>query len=971
MATNDKKISNLVGRQLPEFVQSQSPALLEFVEKYYTLMESAEITLTNIGAVDQILLETADVSYLQLNATDEFNSNSGDYIIDETSAKGEFQNGEIITGSTTGQTSTILIEDVDNSKLYVTANTKFQTGETITGSVSGATATIGKYRGNPIENITQLLDYIDVNDTLYDFFLEFKKTFLNTIPDNLSTSVNKRNLVNYINQLYQKKGTTDGHKTFFRLLLNQNSEIYYPTVDLIRVSDGKWKKRKLIKVTLSSPVDADTANLLNQTITQTEIVGNSYVNTATAVVNGVDKEVIDGLEVTTLFLEDDSIVGDFRYYNEEEEILLEDGDAILLETGDKINQETNTSQGTEIFLTGVDKTDPEVTIKCVIRPSIDQVTINSRGAYYVPQDTINFTNEGSGKRATLQIDDVTSAGISEIRIEDGGSGYVIGDTVSVTNTGTGGTGLTAEVRVVNGGFTLEGETNYQLLDEDEGILVMEGATNSNLGDITDIKITNEGGGYEKLPALSVTSTLGSGADIFPVSTGIGQLLKVNVLNHGYNYQTIPTVNVHSHLQIENVSASFTTGETVTSTTTDSFILEPFEQITHTFLTETSRSAEYRLEDNTGGIQLEDATYDYTGVEEKLLRDDIPREENVKRKNIKGTLYSDEIMTEDGYRIVLDDVQEIQQMTSLADETDNDNILLEQQTTTTAIVELFNGDSQLLEMTDVTGAFQLGETITGSSSGSTATIVNDDTGSVSVTIGAIVTDSGQYTNVDSHLSENSKKIQDSDYWQDYSYVVKVGESIQTWRDDLKRSTHPSGFKLFGEVAIASRINAKMKTGFTLSSGVTEPDEVVELFELIFSEKIGRRLGTVDDGTSLRSTPSLGIEGSASFGTTRDVTLKREYKVIMNSDRERQVQSVNVTRGFVYAGPRYSNINRFASTSFDTTASDSGITLDVLNNIKIRGTGKTPPNESTPTFADFNSDLRTNFTLPTEITTTTSP
>ena len=34
MATNDKKLSNLVSRQLPEFVQSQSPALLEFVEKY-------------------------------------------------------------------------------------------------------------------------------------------------------------------------------------------------------------------------------------------------------------------------------------------------------------------------------------------------------------------------------------------------------------------------------------------------------------------------------------------------------------------------------------------------------------------------------------------------------------------------------------------------------------------------------------------------------------------------------------------------------------------------------------------------------------------------------------------------------------------------------------------------------------------------------------------------------------------------
>lgn len=964
MATNDKKISKIVSKQFPEFVRSRHPELLTFIEKYYTLMESAVLTLSNRQEVDQIQLETAETSFLQLNATDEFKSNTGDYIIDEQSIYGDFISGEIITGATSGQTATILVEDSNNSKLYITANTKFVIGETITGATSGASATIGNYRGNPVENINQLLEYVDVDQTLDNFFLEFRNQLLNAIPNNLVAGLDKRKFTKNIIDLYQKKGTTEGHKTFFRALLDENAEIYYPTIDLLRVSDGNWKKRKLIKVTLKSPTDADTANLLNQTITQTEIVGNDFVNTATAIVNQVDKETINGVVVSTLYLEDDSIIGNFRFSNDDD-VLLEDGDSILLETGDKIDQET------EIFLTGVDKTDPEVLIQCVIRPSIDQVTITNRGAYYVPLDTISFSNEGSGIRATLQIDDVSSAGITKINVEDGGSGYAVNDPIAVTNTGTGGTDLAAVVSVVNGGFTLEGEDEFQLLDEDGGIVVMEDETNSNLGDITDIKITNQGGGYEKLPIVTVTSSGGSGADIFASNPEIGKLLKVNVLNHGYNYQAVPDVNLHSHLQIKNVSSSFTVGETVTSTTTNNIVAETFEQITHTFLTESSRSAEYRLEDDNGSIQLEDATYDYTGVEEKLLIDDIPREENVIRKNIKGTLYSDEILTEDGFRIVLDDVQEIPQVTNIVDETNGDNFLLEQQTTSTATVAKFNGDDQLLELVDIDNAFSLNETITGSSSGSTATIVSDDSGSATATIGTVVTDSGVYINVDGHVSENSKKIQDSDYYQDFSYVVKVGEAIQSWRDDLKRSMHPAGFKVFGEVSIASQVNAKMKTGFTLSSGVTETDEIVELFELIFSEKIGRRLGTIDDGTSLRSTPSLGIEGSASFGTTRDVTLKREYKVIMNSDRERQVQSVNVTRGFVYAGPRYSNINRFASTAFDTTASDSGITLDVLNNIKIRGTGKTPPNENTPTFADFTSDLRTNFTLPTEITTTTSP
>ena len=34
-----------------------------------------------------------------------------------------------------------------------------------------------------------------------------------------------------------------------------------------------------------------------------------------------------------------------------------------------------------------------------------------------------------------------------------------------------------------------------------------------------------------------------------------------------------------------------------------------------------------------------------------------------------------------------------------------------------------------------------------------------------------------------------RIQDSFYYQDYSYVVKVGESINTWRDAIKSTVHP--------------------------------------------------------------------------------------------------------------------------------------------------------------------------------------
>ena len=43
------------------------------------------------------------------------------------------------------------------------------------------------------------------------------------------------------------------------------------------------------------------------------------------------------------------------------------------------------------------------------------------------------------------------------------------------------------------------------------------------------------------------------------------------------------------------------------------------------------------------------------------------------------------------------------------------------------------------------------------------------------------------NSDGFLSEKDKRIQDSVYYQDYSYVVKIGESITKWRDYIKKAT----------------------------------------------------------------------------------------------------------------------------------------------------------------------------------------
>ena len=95
-------------------------------------------------------------------------------------------------------------------------------------------------------------------------------------------------------------------------------------------------------------------------------------------------------------------------------------------------------------------------------------------------------------------------------------------------------------------------------------------------------------------------------------------------------------------------------------------------------------------------------------------------------------------------------------------------------------------------------------------------------------------------------ELTKKIQDSLYYQDYSYVIKVSESINKWRDALKRAVHPSGFYVTGEVNIATLLSGQVRqpVGSTISGGLfsgTSDSPIYMRLNTLFNTIFGRRTG----------------------------------------------------------------------------------------------------------------------------------
>ena len=81
---------------------------------------------------------------------------------------------------------------------------------------------------------------------------------------------------------------------------------------------------------------------------------------------------------------------------------------------------------------------------------------------------------------------------------------------------------------------------------------------------------------------------------------------------------------------------------------------------------------------------------------------------------------------------------------------------------------------------------------------------ENTAIITVNIGSIRKYQGYYKTDKGFLS-NNYKLQDSYYYQIYSYVISSVESITKYRDIVKTLIHPTGMKLFGQQVLNNEIS----------------------------------------------------------------------------------------------------------------------------------------------------------------------
>ena len=238
--------------------------------------------------------------------------------------------------------------------------------------------------GYPINLSRNLPEIRDIDSTIEPFLQYFSAKYMRNIPKQVVG--NKREFVKRIKDLYRSKGSDNGFKLLFRLLYDEDIDIYLPKNDILKASDGVWVEENIIELTKSS---------INKDMVDKLIEG--FDSGATAFVSDYREFFVKGRTVNIAVL--DNISGDFQ------------ADEFLL-------------------WEGIDRTlAPRILgspVEFEVVSSISGIPINT----ILESDDLDTRGEGIKNIVTNTF---VGSGVINFTLENGGTGYSLDADISITS----------------------------------------------------------------------------------------------------------------------------------------------------------------------------------------------------------------------------------------------------------------------------------------------------------------------------------------------------------------------------------------------------------------------------------------------------------------------------------------------------------------------------------------------------------
>ena len=816
---NVDKLSHRLHDLLPDFVQSESPEFVAFLEAYFEFLQNEIITLSSQTEIQGILIEDGTGSMLLEPAT---TSPSPDSLTSKIRIESNlvdsagnvkytpFTKGEYVVGSISKSVAKINV--INGLSFYVETihGSGFISGETITGRTSGQTGVIGTYKENTVLANNRLLSYADIDKTSDDFLQYYQNDFMPQI--NPPATQDRRLIIKHIKELYEKKGTTASLQFLMRILYGQDADVYYPIDHTLHVSDSSYVEyRNMVVSCLEEPSPTDKITAFN---------GNNIV--AEAVIENVY------LGKTT---------GEY-----------------LLQISERHSGTFTQGMSVKIRSRSNNLDIQDGTVVGIISGLDESSSTNKKGALYTINDRIDF--EGDSESGTTfdvvsVVDGLTTGSIDEIYIENAGTGFVGGDLVIFNNINTHGDNAMGIISAIGFKYILEsgsgdghfyftasaGQTAFTGSDDYSQTLaftqqwrrVFVDGVEKTEDDFT--VTTNTITFNSALSAGQIVEVYTEEADNllsedgFPIlqetatnpSAGVGNsaIRNVKLINSGDGYLTLPTCAPGGYLYMKDTTG-FVGGETITggtsSATAKVVLVEPDKKLL-VCMRETSDTGIFVVGEVITGSSSE-ATETLTGVDisngsgasliassstiggiGSLNIQDVgsgyTKNAKLKTTSISPLLYKD--------------------LSYSGDPTLNPGIVITGATSgVTATVYFIDAGKNILKLQNATGVFLKEEKVT-FTGGTLRVLEYKAFNGKGLLAGEAMTGKGE-TGDYGALNSAEQKMHDNRIYQSHSYVIRIGESINKWRSAVKDLLHPAGHIFFGEVQVSNNFDTSMSTTF---------------------------------------------------------------------------------------------------------------------------------------------------------------
>lgn len=363
---------------------------------------------------------------------------------------------------------------------------------------------------------------------------------------------------------------------------------------------------------------------------------------------------------------------------------------------------------------------------------------NSGSLYSVGDPVIIVSNTGVGACATVS--SVTTGNVYAIVVYSGGAGYRTNDFLLIT--GGGGIGANANVSNVVSDNSIHPNT-YNIVSS---IIALE--ANTLLNNTV----------YSNLSSSNVNTSI-SNAVSYWTYANTGPIRTTLIINPGSNYTTRPDISVIANssifqlgilgrMEIINGGQNYAIGDTI------EFINVP------------------------GGYG--------TGASANVINVDTSKSNAI--NEVKFQLVPGHFIGGSGYGI-----NYLPTANVISNTGNGANII---------VSAILGAGANLVPTTSTIGSIErIIITNRGSGYGSNTRVdltqFGDGTANANISvIQGTFSYPGRYLNDDGHISSHNF-LQDRDYYQIFSYVIKSTESISTYRQAVKDIIHPAGVKLFGE------------------------------------------------------------------------------------------------------------------------------------------------------------------------------